>query len=175
MKHFDFEDILKSACHDKMERQLLLMFLFHNPSFLENPFGSNFFKGLKVTLDLAPLKALAPIRFPSDWTDPDEKDLFLYLLFSSAFPFSMEWTGKEIEIIFPADGAWGRERHGFAPVHYLPIIEVKRRLPVYFMQTARIYYINDPEMKEAKALLEETVLSLSGRIKGQQSQISQAS
>ena len=91
MKHFDFEDILKSACHDKMERQLLLMFLFHNPSFLENPFGSNFFKGLKVTLDLAPLKALAPIRFPSDWTDPDEKDLFLYLLFSSAFPFSMEW------------------------------------------------------------------------------------
>ncbi len=174
MKHFDFEDILKSACRDKKEQQLLLMFLLHNPSFLEDPFGSNFYSGLGATLDLAPLKDLAPIRFPSDWTDSEERDLFLYLLFSSSFPFSMEWTGKDIEIIFPADGGWGRERKGFAPVHSLPISEVKKRLPVYFMQTMRIYYINDPEMEDAKTLLEETVRSLSEGIKGQ-IQISQAS
>ena len=130
-------------------------------------YNSNFYKGLESALDLSPLKELAPIRFPSDWTDQREKDFFLFLLFVSESPFYLEWTEGEVHIYFPADGDWGRERKGLAPIHILPITEVKKYLPYFFMQTMRMFYINDPELTAAKSNLEDEVFDLSESIKAE--------
>ena len=159
MKHFDFEQILTDACTVASDRLLVHMFLLHNPSFLEKPYASEFFKGLKVSLDLEPLQSLGTLRFPSDWDDPGEKELFLYLLLVSPFPFSLEKNGNEIWILLPAEEGWGM--NGFAPMHTLPISEVKRMLPRYFMRTLRAYYLEITDLEPAANLLEEVTASLS--------------